>query len=224
MNVNTAADDEGVAALLHNRIMELERENEVLARSNADFKAGLNQMNRESQNYQFSLQADLEGKNKIIIQQKERIYSLQDEVDKIHKKEVTLRQIVLDKAGNEKVSDQAMISKFAALRHKIHNLARHRHYQMDQSPSKQKMNNSGAVGFFGEKTWGCLTTEDRINRVRSEMFDIIHTQILNGRMFGVEGPVAANDSSTPVASELRRFENVLYDNRGKSASPSVGKA
>lgn len=76
--------------------------------------------------------------------------------------------------------------------------------------------------FFEEETWRCLTTVDRINRVRSKIFSIIHRFFLGFPLFGLEyykSKDVHNGKNTEVASGLRVFERLLKEGKGKSRAP-----
>lgn len=215
----TIPDEEDRITFMQNRISHLVKTNEALTESNRDN----NQKFHESQKENLSLRMDIDAKYKMLREQEEKISSLLAEVDQSREKEGALRQIILGKAGNEKVSDQAMVSEFVAIRQKIQNLVRLRHYRMDQSVSNPWVDHSSIRMFFKEDTWGCLTTEERINRVRSKIFDYINTTVFNSRLFGLEGYEyevrrGGESKAVPLESGFDELESMLDEGGGKLAN------
>ena len=136
---------------------------------------------------------------------------LQQNLAVSRQKEAQLRAVILEKASNQAVSDHEMISMFVSLRRQIQNIARLSIFDMRRPPTRLQT-------AAGDDFWTRLNREERVNRVRAELFDIIHDNFLGCPLFGLEGHA---DAATPdlgdmslIAGGLRGFETALETKQG----------
>ena len=200
-------------ASLQDRVAELERVNATLLSE----KTERNRLLDAAHQKQDSLQQALQQRDNVLRQKDEQLRNFMDEMGKLRRKEAALRATIPDKAGIQNVSDQEVISRFTALRQKIQTITRLPLYNMEQLVQTRRMEPE-AANFYEAKAWEPLTIEERRNRVRSKMFDILHKDILTFRLFGLEGystwPKAAKAEGGLVTPGLRRFKNALEEHRG----------
>jgi len=154
------------------------------------------------------------------IEQKDQTnYSLRAEMDKLRQKESTLRTIILDKAGTQKVSDQEITSKFTNLRRRIESIVRLPIYRVNLEPVlSRKVDDKEVFAFFDEKLWGGLNQDDRKKRVTSKIFQLINKRILDFRIFGAEGLPVETKGDVPTKSlayGLRHAEIALEVGGGR---------
>lgn len=130
-------------------------------------------------------------------------------------KEAVLRTIILDKAGNQKVSDKEVKDMFVLLRQQVQIISSSTAFDVNRSIQLPRGHSRSQTDFFDIKAWKVLSAKDRMNRVKAQMSFILYDMILDAKLFGLSG-LEANDGdrSTPIEASLRRFERVLMDGTG----------
>ncbi|KAK3326053.1 hypothetical protein B0H66DRAFT_530059 [Apodospora peruviana] len=151
----------------------------------------------------------------------------QDEIQKIRKESAVFRNIIMDQATTQKVSDYEVVQGFRDLYQSIQKLARSPSYALndreapDLAPHHQER--ADMVDFYGMAGWGGLSAKDRGLRMRAEFFRILYDRILANNCFGLDGfekdKVAGHIAGLgTVEPGLQRFERLLKE---KHISDSV---
>ncbi|KAK0648650.1 hypothetical protein B0T16DRAFT_456111 [Cercophora newfieldiana] len=211
------SDDHGLVQSLKRQIAELETNNAALVSDRDHWRAATNEARQDHADVFSLLQQKndfLKQKDGLLEQNDHKIRSLHADVEAARQKEATLRAIITNNAGTQKVSDEEMTGRFNDLRQQIEAIARLPIHRMDLSAPSQT--------FCDDKIWSRLTPEERTNRVRAQIFESIYDNILECRLFGVEGVLfdedkeiiieatrKGNQNGKHLASGLRRFEQAL---------------
>jgi sugar-specific transcriptional regulator TrmB len=130
------------------------------------------------------------------------------ETMKLRQKQDSLRAMILDKSGNEKVSDEQVKEMFLRLRQRIQGIVNR--YYNDVS---QILEETDAL--FNHSLRKLPTTRDRKDHVRAKIFETLDNRILSYPCLGISG---FELESCSVDKGLAQFESALRSNNGKNGS------
>lgn len=101
-------------------------------------------------------------------------------------KENQLRDVILNKAGDAKVTDDEITEKFRLLRQDIRRMAESRMFDVTNMPDlSQQTNTIVPSSIFRDQLWGRLSPHDRQSRIASLLFEIVNDFLLNNNCFGL---------------------------------------
>lgn len=94
---------------------------------------------------------------------------------------------MLDKAGDQKISDDVIMDAFQRVRQKTLALAKGSFLSVDQNPVLEPDARKPVLELYGGSKWTTWKHKDRELRVRALLFNILHYYILDEACFGIEG-------------------------------------
>lgn len=163
-----------------------------------------------------SLYARLQEEKNEVLRLKKLDAESRVELARLKAKEVKFREIIVGKAGVQKVTDQEVICVFASLRQQVQALSRNSVYKLDVNPRLPSKPTPRMRTFYSH--WkGALNVKDLAMRMRAEIFYMLDDRILSVRCFGLhegdgsEEQLRGNDC---VERYLQRFEEILEENKG----------
>jgi uncharacterized protein (UPF0335 family) len=160
-----------------------------------------------------TLRTTLEQKNK-------ELRHLQDEIVRMREKESALRTIILNKAGNQKVSDKEVKDMFLFLRQRVQIISSSGAFDVNR-PLRFNLDDRRQARFYDTKVWRNLSAGDRANRLKSHIFFKLHFHILDAKLFGMTGfgitgyDVGDRNKTYLVEPGFRRFESLLLDKKSE---------
>ncbi|KFY82656.1 hypothetical protein V498_08517 [Pseudogymnoascus sp. VKM F-4517 (FW-2822)] len=137
------------------------------------------------------------------------------ELARVKAKEVKFREIIVGKAGVQKVTDQEVIYAFANLRQQVQALSRNSVYKLDIDP-RLSSKSTQIMRTFYNRWKGPLNAKDLAMRMRAEIFYMLDDNILSVRCFGLhetDGSKEQLRGYDSVEKHLQRFEEILEDNK-----------
>jgi hypothetical protein len=148
---------------------------------------------------------------------------LKVDIKRLQEKEVRFREIILDKAGTQKLSDQEVVLAFSTLRQQVQALARNSAFKLDKSPSLPVKSSDDMKLFYA--IWKSdLPLKDLSLRTRSQVFSLLYHYILSRPVYGLDRA----DSETKgtkyyydIERSFGQFEGLLQAHKGRVFYPSM---
>lgn len=140
-------------------------------------------------------------------------------------KEVALREMIVGKAGAQKITDPEVVTAFSVMRQQVQALGRNSTYQLERKHLTLSPKISPRMkAFYGLWHQGHLSPKDLALRMRAEIFTLLYDRILNINCFGLH--VGGNMDErykgfNEVERQLRRFEEILEKGRGLISEPKT---
>lgn len=156
-----------------------------------------------------TLQGDLTAKDK-------QLGERQGEIQRLLQQTSKFRDIFLDTAGDQKISDDEIIRVFLRVRQSTLSVAKSNVLCVDQRPMLEGDASQQAKVFYGNGKWESWEHKDRELHVRKELFEMLHHYILDTACFGIEGCQSAlPEGLGPIANGLRGLEAMAKNQRGE---------
>ena len=183
---------------------KLERENEDLLRERDDLKRQLEGLQCEKTSLGHKLAKKEGDYNEALAK-----------VARLQHTEATFRDIILDKAGTQKVSDTEIRDFFLAVRQKTQAISNNRAYDIYQDACIPRKATTEVANFYD--SWRNYSIKERRQRMMSKIFDQLGTYILDYRCFGLEGHLIRDKGvENDIEHQLCLFEKHLEEGIGKS--------
>lgn len=165
---------------------------------------------------QYQLCTELTKRTRALKEREEKFKSAEAELRNLHgelalrrARETQLRAVILDKTG-EKVNDQEMRERFCKVRRMASGICR-------SLATRIKSDDVPPPTWMAEKKelWRRLTAEERVNRIRGRVFDVISVHAFEKRVYGIEGYLQVG-KETDMAEAFAAFEKHLQSQKGTS--------
>ncbi|OBT46344.1 hypothetical protein VE00_02779 [Pseudogymnoascus sp. WSF 3629] len=161
-----------------------------------------------------SLHARLQDEKNEVLRLKKLDAESRSELARVKAKEVKLREIIVGKAGVQKVTDQEVIGVFVTLRQQVQALSRNSAYKLDVNP-RLPFKSAQRMKTFYSLWKGALSVKDLAMRMRAEIFYMLEDNILSVRCFGLHEGDGSREQLRGIDSverNLQRFEEILEEN------------
>jgi hypothetical protein len=177
--------------------------------------------NQELQNRNIELHeriSTLEGEIQVL-KRAEREQKL--ELAHLKEKEVTFRDIIISKAGSQKITEEEVITAYSVLRQQVQALARNPAYQVEKAPSVPLSSSSKMKHFYAIWKKG-LSSKDLGFRIRAQIFSLLDQNILGKCCFGLDIDATQNPQFKgyrEIERSLQDFEDILAKSKGLLPDP-----
>jgi hypothetical protein len=147
-----------------------------------------------------------------------------NELKHLQEKESRFRTIILDKTGNQQMSDNEIITAFVNVRQRAQGIIKAAYFgNMHVNKSKLgDLQKDGSRAQFYNSLEG-LKRKDRMLRARARMFRMLLVHILDNNWFGLIGvDVQTKDGKAldrGIENALADLEDYFKDRKGASRSP-----
>lgn len=169
---------------------------------------------------------DAEEKNQLGTQQlaeAEKLLSrTRADLKHLQEKESRFRDIILDKAGVQKVSDDEVRDAFLKVRQRVQGIMKTAYFgdlSIDKSQIADLSNDNSKLQFYRKMdTLG--TRKDRSLRARAKIFSMLYFRILSAPCFNISGPRIAlkfgkDIDPADLEDRLVDFEEALEQSKGE---------
>jgi len=198
---------------------QLQGENEALTRQNGTLRRDLEATQVELATARERLDRELDSARKTVADMKGQLLKGQEEAKKLREKETMFRNMILDNAGAQKISDSEILQGFVALRQHIQKISSSPFYSVETSPiisAAQEQTTPVLKTFYKPAVWGDLPVKDRKFRLRAGIFEELYFHILDYNCFGLQGfEFSDGERKLFVEPGLRRFERMLQEHNGE---------
>ncbi|KAG6125579.1 hypothetical protein E4U38_007550 [Claviceps purpurea] len=133
----------------------------------------------------------------------ERVAGLNATIQELDEGKKKLREVILGNALNQKTSDDEIKQLYAALRQQIQALANSPAYDKTRQYHCHDKSTKAEVNF--QKQYNSYSSADRVFLIRSSIYRILHSFILDRSVFGL------TDSSSTVQSDSGQLDQALGD-------------
>ncbi|KEY71212.1 hypothetical protein S7711_10563 [Stachybotrys chartarum IBT 7711] len=175
-----------------------------------NFEERIRQLELEKQNYAQQL-----------AHAQEKLHHKLEDLKILEEKEFKFRNIILDKAGTQKIGDSEVITAFVNVRQRAQGIIQStcfHNFVVDKSLLPSGNGRSDTVMRFYRTLDGLTKKKDRLLRGRSIIFRLLLNNILDENCFGIYGinlhgqpPIQPSPGSVGVEAYLGDFENLLKD-------------
>ncbi|KAG6121300.1 hypothetical protein E4U13_005028 [Claviceps humidiphila] len=145
----------------------------------------------------------------------ERVARLNTTIQELDKDKRKLREVILRDASSQKISDEEIKQLYAALRQQIQALANNAAYDKTRQFHCDDEGTKPEVNF--RKQYNSYSSADRVFLIRSSIYRILHTFILDRPVFGLpdfSSTVQSNSRQLDIDKALGDFEGILRANKG----------
>ncbi|KID99883.1 hypothetical protein MAJ_04349, partial [Metarhizium majus ARSEF 297] len=128
-----------------------------------------------------------------------------DEVDRLKKDKMKLRNVILKQTGTEKISDEEMKKIFTSIRQKIQAIAHSKAFHLRQNVPVPPQYPPEVHEFWD--CWNTLSITDRAFIMRGKIFKLVVDHVLEQNLFGIS-PTNGRDLEK-IESSLKALEKFM---------------
>ena len=146
---------------------------------------------------------------------------LRMDIKRLQEKEARFREIILGKAGTQKVSDQEVVIAFSTLRQQVQALVKNTNFNLDKKPLLP-VNASEKMKRFYAFWRSHLPQKDLSLRTRSEVFSLLDQFILSRPLYGLKRADKTKETENcyHIEQSFGKFERLLQSQKGGIFYPS----
>ncbi|KAG6240473.1 hypothetical protein E4U25_007895 [Claviceps purpurea] len=151
----------------------------------------------------------------------ERVAGLNTTIQELDEGKRKLREVILGNALNQRTSDEEIKQRYAALRQQIQALANNPAYDKTRQFHCDDKGTKPEVNF--QKQYNSYSSADRVFLIRSSIYRILHSFILDRPVFGLpdfSSTVQSNSRQLDIDKALGDFEGLLRANKVSTTSVS----
>lgn len=149
--------------------------------------------------------------------------NLRTDIKRLREKEGRFREIILDKAGTQKVSDHEVIIAFSTLRQQVQALVRNPAFNIDKSPYLPVAPSEDMKLFYA--LWkSSLSAKDLSLRTRGQIFSLLDNYVLSRPLFGLDRADTETKETKhyyDIELGLGQFEELLQAKNGGIFHPDL---
>lgn len=139
----------------------------------------------------------------------------------LNEKVKTFRNIILNNAQSEEVSDEEIVGDFANIKQKIHSIARKKILKTEAVDIPLGPCPYPEIEYYN-LIWKRFPGKDRLNILRAVLFHVLSVLILDNELFGNEGPrnfvSPGTSENNPSEADLAVFERAMRARKGGFAN------